>query len=192
MNSSKTMLIVIGSIVAIAILGFFWTIGAKNRLHEVDETTQEQWAQISVQLERRADLIPNLVSVVKGYASHEKEIMTELAQARSKLIGAQGPAEKAQANAALASSLSRLLMIAENYPNLKANESFIRLQDELAGTENRIAVARTRYNKSIKTLNAAIRKFPGSLFAADLGIEKREYYEVAAEKNVATPPKVTF
>ncbi len=186
----KQFLITIGVIVALVAMGLYWAMGVRNGLIEVDEQAEESWAQISVQLERRADLVPNLVNTVKGYASHEKEIFTAVAQARAQLLAAKTPADKAQASGAFNNALGRLLAISENYPQLKANQNFLALQDELAGTENRIAVSRTRYNGAVKQFNARIRKFPGSLFVGSLGFEKRDYYEVADAKKDA--PKVQF
>lgn len=182
-------------LIALGVLGVIvagWTISARNGLIELDETTSKGWQDIGVQLERRADLVPNLVGTVKGYAAHEKEIFTAVAEARSRLLAAKSPTEKAAADQTLGSALGRLLAIGENYPQLKADTVFLRLQDELAGTENRIAVARTRYNAAVKTYNAAIRKFPGSLFAPGLDLERRDYYEVPEGKAVTDVPQVQF
>ena len=167
-------------------------IGIWNGLIAKDETVKSEWAQIDTQLQRRADLIPNLVGTVKGYAAHEKEIFESIANARASLLSAEGPLKKAAANDALNASLGRLLAIAENYPNLKADQSFIRLQDELAGTENRIAVARIRYNDAVKTLNATIRGFPGSLFAGAAGIKQAEYFQPKDKESLQRPPEVKF
>ena len=153
---------------------------------------QESWKQIETQLQRRADLIPNLVSTVKGYASHEKEVFTDVANARAKLLAASGPKETGMASSLLNGAMGRLLAISESYPELKADTSFVRLQDELAGTENRIAVTRTRYNKTVKIYNASIRKFPGSLFAGKMNLEKAEYYEPPNSVALQTPPEVKF
>lgn len=187
----KQVLIGLGVIVVLGLMVAGWAISARNGLIELDETVTKGWKDIGVQLERRTDLIPNLVSTVKGYAAHEKEIFTAVAEARSRLLAAKSPAETAQADQALTSALGRLLAIGENYPQLKADTVFVRLQDELAGTENRIAVARTRYNDASKRYNAAIRKFPGSLFAPGLGLERRDYYEVPEGKSMEVP-KVEF
>lgn len=173
----KPLLITLGVIVGVILVAVFTVISIRNGLIGRDESVKAAWSQIDAQLQRRADLIPNLVSTVKGYAAHEDKIFTEVAEARSKLLAAKGPAAKAEAGAQVESALGRLLAIAENYPNLKANESFIRLQDELAGTENRIAVARTRYNDTARAYNAAIRMFPGSLFAPGLGLGQAEYFQ---------------
>jgi len=184
-----TILLVVAGL---ALLGGCAVIGVRNGLITKDESVKAQWSEIDNQLIRRADLIPNLVNTVKGYAAHEKEIFTAVAEARSALIGAQGPAGKAEAAGAMNSALGRLLAISENYPALKADQSFIRLQDELAGTENRIAVARGRYNTTVKEFNASIRRFPGSFFASGLGLERAEYFEVPKGKDVANPPEVKF
>ena len=188
----KQVWVVVGVLLLIGI-GALWMVSTKNALIAADEEVNDQWAQIDTQLQRRVDLIPNLVSTVKGYAAHEEKIFTEIAEARSRLMSAQGPEEKASASAEVTSSLGRLLAVAENYPTLKANESFIRLQDELAGTENRIAVARGRYNTAVKEYNRKIRQFPGSMFASEMGLEKREYFEPPqGHEAVAQPPKVEF
>ncbi len=164
--------------------------GVYNRLVTRNEQVKNAWAQVQNVLQRRADLIPNLVETVKGYAAHEKEIFETVAEARSKLAGATGPREAAAANAGLNAALARLLAIAENYPNLKANENFIRLQDELAGTENRIAVERMRYNDAVRAYNTAIKRFPTNLVAGVFRFGDREYFE--AEAGAKEVPKVKF
>lgn len=179
------------AIVAVAVALLFPVV-VKNGLIARDEAANEAWAQIATQLQRRADLVPNLVATVKGYAAHEQEIFVSLAEARAGLLAAKGPADAARASAALDLGLGRLLAIAENYPQLKADAAFVRLQDELAGTENRIAVARTRYNQAVKDLNAAIRKFPGSLFAAGMELVRRDYYEPPDAAAAQAVPTVAF
>ena len=161
-----------------------------NSLVSQSENVNTAWSQVQNVLQRRADLIPNLVETVKGYAAHEKEIFTEVANARSRLIGAKTPAEAEAAEGAMNSALSRLLVIAERYPDLKANEQFTRLQDELAGTENRIAVERMRYNEAVRTYNTRLRRFPTKLFASATGFETRDYFEAPA--NAQDVPKVDF
>lgn len=189
----KKGLIIALSIIAVIVIVFGSFIGAYNQLQRLDESVNSSWAQIENQLQRRSDLIPNLVNTVKGYASHEKSIFTEIAEARAKLSGAvQSKDVKSvnQANAQFNGALSRLLAIAENYPNLKANENFIALQDEIAGTENRLAVARRDYNESVKTINATIRTFPMSIIAGMSGIKAREYFQI--EESAKTAPQVKF
>ena len=189
----KSFLITLGTVVGVILIAVIASISIRNGLIEQDEAVRAAWSQIDTQLQRRIDLIPNLVNTVKGYATHEKQIFTEIADARSRLLAAKGPAAKAKAGAEMESVLGRLLAIAENYPNLKANENFIRLQDELAGTENRIAVARTRYNDTARAYNAAIRKFPGSLFVPGLGLKSVEYFQPPAGSTaVQKPPVVKF
>lgn len=189
----KKLFLAIGIPLAIVIVVIWVVISVRNGLIERDERVRENWSQIETQLQRRADLIPNLVSTVKGYAAHEEKIFIEIADARSRLIAAQGPVAKAESGAVLESALGRLMAIAENYPELKANENFIRLQDELAGTENRISVARTRYNQIVRDYNAAIRKFPGSLFVACLGLQQAEYFQPPeGSAAVSKPPVVEF
>lgn len=186
-------LIIALSILAIIVIIAGSFIGAYNQLQQLDEAVNSNWAQVENQLQRRSDLIPNLVNTVKGYAAHEKGIFTEIAEARAKLSGAvQSKDVKSvnQANAQFNGALSRLLAIAENYPNLKANENFTALQDELAGTENRLAVARMDYNNSVKTINATIRTFPMSIIAGMSGIKAREYFQVEEAKKEA--PQVKF
>jgi LemA protein len=161
-----------------------------NSMVRAQEDVDGSWAQVENVLQRRADLIPNLVETVKGYAQQEREIFTEVAQARSRLIGAQGPREAAEANQNVSSALSRLLAISERYPDLKSNQNFMRLQDELAGTENRIAVERKRYNDEVRSFNKQIAQFPDRLFANMFGFDQREYFE--AEEGSQTPPEVRF
>ena len=164
-----------------------------NSLVTMGEDADSAWSDINAMLQRRADLVPNLVSTVKGYASHEEKIFTEVAEARSKLAGAKTPAEAAAADAQFSGALGRLLAIAEAYPDLKANENFRALQDELSGTENRIAVARKDYNARVKDYNAAIRRLPASLFAGALGFEKKDYFEPpAGAAAVQQAPSVSF
>jgi len=186
-------LIVLGVVILaiIAIAGYF--IGTYNKLQVMDEQVTANWAQVENQLKRRNDLIPNLVNTVKGYAKHENEIFTNIANARAKLSGAMNSNDvKAvqQSTNELNSALSRLLMVVENYPNLKADKAFTGLQDELAGTENRLAVARRDYNESVKTINALIRTFPTSLVASMSGVKQREYFEISETEKQT--PKVEF
>jgi LemA protein len=164
--------------------------GTYNRLVSQNEQVTQAWAQVQNVLQRRADLIPNLVETVKGYATHEKEVFESVAEARSRLAGATSPKEAAAANAGLTSALGRLLAIAENYPVLKANENFIHLQDELAGTENRIAVERMRYNEAVRLFNTSIKRFPTNFLARLFGFGEREYFE--AEATAKEAPKVKF
>lgn len=172
----------------ILIGGYIWV--TYNRLVKQDEAIKALWAQVETQLQRRSDLIPNLVEVVKGYAKHEKEIFENVAQARAKLAGAQTVDQKISAANELSGVLGRLLAIAENYPNLKANESFNRLMDELAGTENRIAVERKRYNDGVLSFNQLIRRFPVNLIAQSFDFQKGVYFEAPESKQEV--PKVEF
>ncbi len=189
----KTIILIIAGILLFLVLVAAWVISCRNNLIGKDEFVREQWSQIDTQLQRRADLLPNLVNTVKGYAAHESKIFSDVAEARSKLLGASGPADKAAAEGQVTSALGRLLAIAENYPQLKADNTFIRLQDELAGTENRIGVARGRYNQAVRDFNTAIRVFPGSLFAPGLALEAAQYFEPPAGREaVETVPTVSF
>ena len=164
-----------------------------NRIQQYDENAQQAKQQISVQLQRRADLVPNLVNTVKGYAAHEEAVFTQVAAARGALTGAiQGgdPTQMAAANAQLTGALGRLIAVAEAYPNLKADQSFLRLQDELAGTENRIATARVDYNQAVQAYNTYIRIFPQAITAKVTGAQPRTYYEAAPGSETA--PTVDF
>jgi len=164
-----------------------------NRIQQYDENAQQAKQQISVQLQRRADLVPNLVNTVKGYAQHEEAVFTQVAAARGALSGAiQGgdPTQMAAANAQLTGALGRLIAVAEAYPQLKADQGFLRLQDELAGTENRIATARNDYNQAVQTYNTYIRTFPQALTAKVTGAKARTYYEAAPGSESA--PTVDF
>ena len=183
-------LVVGGVLLLILIVGAMFIWGLYNNLVTQDQQVQGAWAQVQNVLQRRADLIPNLVETVKGYATHEKEVFEAVAEARSRLAGATSPAEAAAANAGMTSALGRLIAIAENYPNLKANENFIRLQDELAGTENRIAVERMRYNDAVRLYNTSIKRFPTRMFAVMFGFKDREYFEAGPEAQQV--PKVKF
>lgn len=183
-------IIVIFLVIIFAVLGF---VGTYNSLQVADETINSNWAQVENQLKRRNDLIPNLVSTVKGYAAHEKEVFTNIAEARSKLSGAMSSNDVkavSQSSGELNSALSRLLLVVERYPELKADKSFLALQDELAGTENRLAVARKDYNDSVKALNARIRTFPTSIIASISGIKARDYFEI--DEGEKATPKVEF
>src|SRR5512146_958212 len=145
MKAWKILALVGGVILLLVLLGFSMYVSRRNQMVALKENVQQSWSQVDVVIQRRADLVPNLVATVQGYATHEKEIFENVAQARAALAGARSPADRIAANEQLTGALGRLLAIAENYPNLKANENFMRLQDELAGTENRIAVERRRY-----------------------------------------------
>lgn len=176
-------------LVIIAVLALL-CVGTYNSLVSYDEKTKESYSQIQNQLQRRLDLIPNLVNTVKGYASHEKEIMESLANARANLAGAKTINEQAAANQELSNALSRLLVVVENYPTLKADENFKQLMDELAGTENRIAVARKDYNGVVKEYNVKVKRFPTVIFARLFGFNEKPYFEASPEAQKA--PEVKF
>ena len=179
----------IAAIVIVVLLLLF--IGMTyNSLIRLRNQVKNAWAQIDVQLKRRHDLIPNLVETVKGYAEHEKEVFTAVTEARAKVGGAGTIGDKIGAENELSSALSRLLLVVENYPQLKANQNFIRLQDELAGTENRIAVERRRYNEAVRAYNVMIRTFPRNVIANMFGFVRAEFFE--APEEAQTAPKVEF
>jgi LemA protein len=184
------LIIVVILLVLALILGSSY-VGHRNQMAIKREAVNAAWAQVDVVLQRRADLIPNLVETVKGFAVHEEQVFGEIARARSALIGAKTPADKIAANGALDSALSRLLVITENYPQLKSNENFLRLQDELAGTENRIAVERRRYNEAVQDYNTYISLFPNSLVASIGGFTRNDAY-FKTDEGARTAPKVNF
>lgn len=177
-------------IVVIVVSLFSWYIGTRNELVGLEENINASWAEIDNQLQRRSDLIPNLVETVKGFASQESEVFTNIANARAKLAGAESVNETAESYNELQGALSRLLVVVENYPQLKSNENFIRLQDELAGTENRIAVARKRYNDSVQVFNRKIRMFPANMIAGGMGLGPKDYFEI--EESARSVPEVDF
>jgi len=186
----KTALIVGGIIVFFGAWLVSWGLGRYNSVIAMDEGVKSQWAQVENQLKRRYDLIPNLVETVKGFAAHEKEIFTAIAEARTKYFAAQSVGDKVAASRGLEGALSRLLMLQETYPQLKANENFLKLQDSLEGTENRIAVERMRYNEAVKALNAYIRGFPGSIFAGFARVQQAVYYDLPSGQEAT--PQVKF
>lgn len=181
-----------GLIIAGVIIAIFLLMGMSgyNTLVGMNEGVESKWAQVENQLQRRSDLIPNLVSTVKGYASHEQDAIDSVTEARAKLASAQSPASKAEASGQLGGALSRLLAITENYPNLKADQNFRALQDELAGTENRIAVARQDYNNVVQSFNTKLRVFPTNLYAEILGFSQKEYFK--ADEAGKAVPEVAF
>ena len=191
MSKGKIAFVAVTGIVlllAISLYGFFK--GTYNRFVSMDEAVKSSWAQVENQLQRRYDLIPNLVETVKGYAKQEKDVLIEVTNARSKVGGAANVPDKIAANNELSGALSRLLVVIERYPELKSNQNFIRLQDELAGTENRIAVERMRYNETVKSYNVAIRSFPANLLAGMFGFQKAAFFEAPAAAKPA--PQVRF
>jgi LemA protein len=191
----KKVLIGLGVFVALLVLcalifgGMY--VGRRNEMVRLSEQVKSNWAQVDVVLQRRADLIPNLVETVKGFAAHEETVFGDIAKARSALLGAHTPADKIAANGQLDGALGRLLLVVENYPQLKSNENFLRLQDELAGTENRIAVERKRYNDSIQAYNTYINLFPNNIIAGFAGFQRNDAYFQASEAS-REAPKVQF
>ncbi len=186
----KTALIVVGVVLLLAFMTFNWFRSGYDNVIAMDENVKGRWAQVENQLKRRYDLIPNLVETVKGYAAHEKELFEHIADARTQYFNAKTVKGKIKASNQLEGFLSRLLVLREAYPQLKANESFLKLQDSLEGTENRIAVERKRYNDAVQLLNTYIRTFFGRFFAAIAGVSSAEYYEIPETEKEA--PKVKF
>ena len=186
----KSVLVVaVLAFVALSVAGMY--IGRRNQMVMRYQAVNATWAQVDVVLQRRADLIPNLVETVKGYAAQEQTVFGDIAKARSALLSAQTPADRIAANSQLDGALGRLLAIAENYPQLKSNENFLRLQDELAGTENRIAVERRRYNEAVQDYNTYVQLFPNNIFARLGGFKPNTAYFSAAGASRETP-KVQF
>ncbi len=187
----KNLLIVIVVVVILALLVGGMYVGRRNEMVRKNEAVKAAWSQVDIVLQRRADLIPNLVETVKGFAAQEQTVFADIANARAALMGAKTPADRIAANNQLDGALGRLLVIVENYPQLKSNENFLRLQDELAGTENRIAVERRRYNDTLQDYNTYIGTFPNSLFASWAGFKRNDAYFAAAEGS-RQAPKVVF
>ncbi|HJT70416.1 MAG TPA: LemA family protein [Terriglobales bacterium] len=183
--------IVFITIVVLILLAVGKYISVKNTLVQKNEAVKTSWSQVDIVLQRRADLIPNLVETVKGYAKQEQTVFGDIAKARSQLLSAGTPEQKIAANSQLDGALGKLLLIVENYPQLKSNENFLRLQDELAGTENRIAVERQRYNDTLRDYNVYVQQFPNNVFASSLGFKRNDAYFAASEGSREVP-KVNF
>ena len=191
MGKSLIALVVIIVLLVCGLVFFGQYVGVKNTLVTKNEAVKAAWSQVDIVLQRRADLIPNLVETVKGYAQQEQTVFGDIAKARSALLSAGNPQEKIAANGQLDGAIGRLLLIVENYPQLKSNENFLRLQDELAGTENRIAVERKRYNDALQDYNTYVQQFPNSIFAGWAGFKANEAY-FAASEGAKQVPKVNF
>lgn len=187
----KVLVIALGVLLVLGLIAGGKAAAVNNQLVAQREAIHAAWAQVDVALQRRADLIPNLVETVKGFAAQEKQIFEAVASARSALLNAKTPAEKIQANQGLDTAIGRLLMVVENYPQLKSNENFLRLQDELAGTENRIAVERRKYNEAIQRYNTTLGLFPNNLVAGLLGFQRNDDY-FKTEPGARSAPPVKF
>ena len=192
MGKGLIAFVIVIVILGVIVLGFVGSyVSTKNTLVSKNEAVKAAWSQVDIVLQRRADLIPNLVETVKGYAQQEQTVFGDIAKARSQLLSAGTPQQKIAANGQLDGALGRLLAIVENYPQLKSNENFMRLQDELAGTENRIAVERKRYNDTLRDYNTYVQQFPNSLFAGWAGFKPNDaYFEASEGSRVA--PRVNF
>lgn len=187
----KKLLVAVAVLVVVALIIGGSYINVRNTLVRKNEAVNAAWSQVDVALQRRADLIPNLVETVKGYAAQEQTVFADIVNARAALLGARSPADRIAANNQLDGALGRLLAIVENYPQLKSNENFLRLQDELAGTENRIAVERRRYNEAVQDYNTYLGLFPNNLFARWAGFHRNDNYFRAPEA-AREAPKVQF
>jgi len=184
------VLIAVLVIVGILAMAGMWFVGVSNSLVQKDQNVQSAFSAVDTAMQRRADLIPNLVETVKGFAKQETTVFGDIAKARSALLGAQSPDDKMAANGQLSGAIGRLLLLQENYPQLKSNEQFLRLQDELAGTENRISVERNKYNEVVKDYNTAVQQFPGSIVAGFTGRTVKQYFK--ADEGARVVPKVSF
>jgi len=182
--------VVLGIILILGFSVFGWLKGTFNTMVTMDENANAAWAQVENVLQRRYDLIPNLVETVRGYASHEEGVLTAVTEARAKVGGAATPEQRIEAENGLTSALSRLLLVVENYPDLKANQNFIMLQDQLEGTENRISVERGRYNDAVRAYNQYIRQFPQNFLAGMFGFTPKEFFQ--ASEGAQEAPKVQF
>jgi LemA protein len=187
----KIAIVVVVVVALVGLLFFGQYVGIRNTLVQKNEAVKASWSQVDIVLQRRADLIPNLVETVKGFAAHEETVYGDIAKARSALLSAGTPQDKIAANQRLDGALGRLLLVVENYPQLKSNENFLRLQDELAGTENRIAVERKRYNDTLQDYNTYVQSFPNSIVAGWSGFKPNDAYFKAAE-GAREVPKVNF
>lgn len=187
----KKTWIAIGIVVVVLIIIGSSCAGKYNELVTLNESVTTAWAQVENVLQRRNDLIPNLVNTVKGYAAHEQKVFIDVTEARAKVGQAQTVPEKVEANNQLTATLGRLLLVVERYPDLKANQNFLALQDELAGTENRIAVERMRYNEAVKAYNVFVRRFPNNIIASVFGYARENVY-FKADESAKTAPKVDF
>ena len=181
------VLAVVAVLVLVVLMVFGSYVSARNQMVAKDQGVKAAWSEVDVQLERRADLIPNLVSTVKGFTKEESTVFGDIANARAGLLNAQGPEAKIAANGTLDSALGRLLALTENYPQLRSSDQFMRLQDELSGTENRIAVARKRYNDAIQDYNTFILQFPNSIWAGIAGFHQNNAYFTASPAAQAVP-----
>ncbi len=187
----KKGIIVLIVIVLLAIWIGSTFVGHRNEMVRKRETVNAAWSQVDVVLQRRSDLIPNLVQTVKGFATHEEKVFGDIAAARAAMAGAKTPQDKIAANGQLDSALSRLLVVVENYPQLRSNENFLRLQDELAGTENRIAIERRRYNETVQDYNTYISLFPNNIVASLSGFTRNDAY-FKTDEGARQAPKVDF
>lgn len=187
----KAVAILLGILLLAGLIVGSKAAGVNNQIVSQREAVQAAWAQVDVALQRRADLIPNLVETVKGFAAQERAVFEEVARARAALLNARTPGEKIAANQGLDTAIGRLLMVVENYPQLRSNENFLRLQDELAGSENRIAVERRKYNEAVQRYNTTLGLFPNNLFAGLLGFQRIDDY-FRTDPGARTAPQVKF
>ncbi len=186
----KKSTIILASILGIVVALGLWVFSIRNNFVTMEESLNASWSQVENQMQRRYDLIPNLVNTVKGYAKHESGIFEAIAEARARMGGAKTPGEKIAASQGMESALSRLMVVVENYPNLKADQQFSRLMDELAGTENRLSVERRKYNESVQLFNTTLRRVPQNMVASLFHFQKKDYFKV--EEKAKENPQVQF
>ncbi len=194
LRSGKVWVVIVAVLVVLLLIGFIgfrWYVSGYNKAVSLEESVGQAWSNVDAQLQRRLELVPNLVATVKGYATHEKELFESIAKSREQYFQQNTPAAKMQASNQLSGLLSRLLVLQERYPDLKANQNFLDLQTQLEGTENRIAVARTRYNEVAQRLNSYARSFFGSFFCTKAGVKKADYFE-ATDQAKTEVPEVNF
>jgi LemA protein len=187
----KIVLVIVAVVLIGCLIGFGSLMSAKNQLVTEREAIKGSWAQVDTDLQRRLDLIPNLVETVKGFATHEEKVVNDVASARAAMMGAKSPQDKIQANSQLDGALGRLFVVVEAYPNIKANENFLRLQDELSRTENRINISRRRYNETVQKYNTDIALFPSNIAASMFGFQREDAY-FKADEAAKEAPKVKF
>ena len=186
------LLIVVGIIVGLVVIAGIYLWATYNGLVRLNVRVDEAWSDITVQLKRRADLIPNLIEAVKGYAAHEKAVFENVTKARAETLSAQGPAEAGVAETHMQQALKSIFAVAENYPQLQASQNFLQLQGELVDTEDKIQASRRFYNGGVRELNTKIKVFPNTLFVRGLGFTEREFFEVSEPAAIAEPPRVQF
>ena len=192
MLSSMELLVIVGVLILLVVVAGIYLWATYNSLVTLNVRVDEAWSDITVQLKRRADLLPNLIEAVKGYAAHEKQVFENVTKARAETLSAQGPVEAAAAENHMQQALKSIFAVAEAYPQLQASQNFLQLQGELVDTEDKIQASRRFYNGGVRELNVKIKQFPNTLFVRSLGFTERDFFEVADSAAIAEPPRVQF